>query len=78
MKLRTLLLRGDNATIRDELALKEEHIKQLVAKHDAIHEQLQNSTQKAHTQEKQMRIQARELANLRASCVPRQSITIEI
>jgi chromosome segregation ATPase len=65
LKLRSQLLRNDNATIKDDLAKKEERIKELVAQHEALQEQLHSASEKARQQENRMRSLERELANLK-------------
>ncbi len=67
LKLRSLLLRDENAAIKDDLARKEERIKKLLAQHEAVQEQLQITSEKARQQENRMRSQARELADLKVS-----------
>ena len=67
LKLRSQLLRNDNATIKEDLARKEERIRELVAQHEAVLEQLHRTSEKARQQENRTRSLERELANVKVS-----------
>lgn len=65
LKLQTLLLKDDNAVIREELSRKDKWIGELGGKLSYTQDKLQLSMDLARAQEKQVLSQARELANLK-------------
>jgi hypothetical protein len=65
LKLRSQLLRNDNATVKEDLARKEERIQELLAQHDAMQEHLHRTSEKARQQDIRTRGLERELANLK-------------
>jgi hypothetical protein len=65
LKLQTLLLKDDNAVIREELSQKDKWIGELRGKLGYTQDQLQLSMDLTRAQEKQVLSQARELANLK-------------
>jgi len=70
LKLRSQLLRNDNATIKEDLARKEERIKELLAQHEALQKQLHRTSEKARQQENRTRSLERELANVKVHYPP--------
>jgi hypothetical protein len=65
LKLQTLLLKDDNAVIREELSRKDKYIGELRGKLRYTQEQLQIWMDQTRAQDKQVLSQARELANLK-------------
>lgn len=51
--------------MKDDLAQKEKRVKELVAQHEALQEQLHSASEKARQQENRMRSLERQLSNLK-------------
>ncbi|KAK1762368.1 hypothetical protein QBC33DRAFT_283555 [Phialemonium atrogriseum] len=75
LKLRSVLLQNENGTLKDQLAQKDDQVTQLITKCDAFHGQLEAAAQKCRQHETQMRIQARELSNLKEEMSSLDSVT---
>jgi len=67
LKLRSVLLGDENATLKDQLARKDDQITRLTSKCDTFRDHLENATQAGRQQEKQIRLQARELSTLKVN-----------
>jgi predicted nucleic acid-binding Zn-ribbon protein len=67
LRVRIAMLKDDAATLREQLAQKDESINKLSESFDDIRSQLDAMTQKCQEQDKQLRSQMREQSNLRVS-----------
>ncbi|TPX15824.1 uncharacterized protein E0L32_000158 [Thyridium curvatum] len=64
-RLRSVVLRDEVASLKDQLNNKEDKISQLFAQYDGIRSQLDNTLEKCREQEKQIRTYVREQSNLK-------------
>jgi len=65
LKLRGVLLRDENSSLKDQLAQKDARIKSLVDQVDDVRGQLESVQQKCSRQDKMMQTQSREISNLK-------------
>lgn len=65
MKLRSMVLRDDNATLKDQLAHKDNRIKILIQQADDARHLIESIQQQCARQEKQIQAQIREIAHLK-------------
>lgn len=65
LKLRSVLLRDENSSLKDQLAQKDVQIKTLGDQIDDVRGQLESVQQKCSRQEKIMQSQSREISNLK-------------
>ncbi len=67
LRVRGVLARDEVDMLRDQMSRKDDKIASLSDKADKIRGQLNTATQKAKQQEKQLRTQTREIANLKVN-----------
>ncbi|KAK3316733.1 FtsJ-like methyltransferase-domain-containing protein [Apodospora peruviana] len=65
LRLRSVLLRDENSSLKDQIAQRDERIKTLVELNDDLRGQLESVQQKCSRQEKLMQTQSREISNLK-------------
>lgn len=67
LKLRSVLLGDENATLKDQLARKGDQITRLSSKCDTFRDQIESAAHVGRQHEMQIRVQARELSNLKVN-----------
>ncbi|KAM7221293.1 hypothetical protein V8F06_003261, partial [Rhypophila decipiens] len=75
LKLRGVLLRDENSSVKDQLAQKDVEIKILVEQIDEVRGQLESVQQKCSRQEKMIQTQSREISNLKEEISALSSIS---
>lgn len=64
-RLRSVVLRDENATLREQLSQKDVRIKKLAQECDGMRDQLEAVNRTCQDQQKQLRAQARDQSNLK-------------
>ncbi len=67
LKLRGVLLRNENASLKDQISQRDSHIRKLSEQADDTRGQLESIQEKCRRQEKMMQTQSRDIANLKVS-----------
>lgn len=70
LKLRILMLRDENTTLRDRISQNRDENTRLAAQCEGISAELEAKIEAARAQEKQLRKQERELSNLKVLTAP--------
>ncbi|EOO01716.1 putative rossmann-fold nad (+)-binding protein [Phaeoacremonium minimum UCRPA7] len=76
-RLRSVVLRDENATLREQLSQKDVRIKKLAQECDGMRDQLEAVNRTCQDQQKQLRAQARDQSNLKSELQSLSSVTTD-
>lgn len=70
LKLRSMMLRDETSEFKDQLAQRDQRVKELVEQLDDVRCQLDGAQEKSRRQDMLMQSQAREISNLKVRLAP--------